>query len=58
MTLDNSTIHAPSSTVRNDVGISTVVTDSILDGGPVIGTVTCQSVTDEHGTFYPNTCPS
>lgn len=55
--VDSSTIRAPSSTVRNDAGITTVVTNSILDGGPVVGTVTCQNVWDENGTFYADTCP-
>ncbi len=57
-TVTGSSITAPSSTVRS-VGTSAEIQNSTLAGGPVIGTefVTCTDVWDEHGTFYPDSCP-
>lgn len=51
-------ITAPSATVTSE-GIEATISDTVLAGGPVIGTqyVTCQNVWDEHGTFYPDSCP-
>jgi hypothetical protein len=59
VTVTGSSITAPSSTVRS-AGTQVEVRDSTLAGGPVIGNgaITCTNVWDEHGTFYPNTCPN
>ncbi len=38
-------------------GIVGQIGATLLDGGPVSGTVTCAGVYDENYTFYPSTCP-
>ena len=58
VTIDDSTITTPSTTIYNSTSYVTHVGASKLEGGPVSGSlVTCAAVYDENYTFYPNTCP-
>lgn len=55
----HSRIRDTSSTIEVNSGIGATVTaaSTELDGGAVIGPVSCTAVWDEAGVFYPSTCP-
>jgi hypothetical protein len=58
--IDGSTVHAPDWIITNNSTGTVTLRNSILDGGPMLGTgsVACVNAWDENGTFYPNTCPN
>jgi len=58
VTIDDSSITTPSTTIYTNPSSVTRIGTSKLEGGPVSGgPVTCAAVYDENYTFYPNTCP-
>jgi hypothetical protein len=58
--IEDTTVIAPDWIATNNSTGTVIFRRSTLDGGPMLGTgsVSCQDVWDEHGTFYPNTCPN
>ncbi len=57
---EDSTIIAPDWITTNNSTRTVTYWNTTLEGGPILGSgsVTCRNVTDEHGTFYANTCPN
>jgi hypothetical protein len=55
-TINNSAITGSTNSVYAGLG-AVKVGASQLNGGPVVGSVTCAGVYDENYTFYTSTCP-
>lgn len=57
VTVDSSQIAGSTATLYCGAGDTCRAGASLLDGGPVSGSVVCAGVYDEAYTFYANTCP-
>ncbi len=57
--INHSVIKGTTFTINNGAGVTTMVGNTQLDGGPVnnTGTLTCAGVYDENYTFYASSCP-
>jgi hypothetical protein len=57
--INHSVIKGTYASVYNEVGVTTRVGATQMDGGPPInsGTLTCAGVYDENYTFYATACP-